>query len=354
MTRTSASGLALGTALALLSSVPFAAAQTAGTGGTSTTTGGGTVTWLLTTIGDEKYTDTSYMTPVNAAQCAANAELHLSLTGIPTGTKYLEVWVGDKCDAGNRATRIGETPPCEHVKFKEQDTTVTADTDFTIPVGPACMLGDGKRSYYILPVMTLMGSDTISPFALVTLPYDQTPPSAPTSVKGGAGQTEISVSWKQPSDTFFFWVVADTNVGAAAGVDAGSDSCASATLRDGDEFDPDISPLPDGIWVRHITEKASSTTLSADDLGISEGEAAVAVIAEDRGHNRSVLSNVACIHVVPTVGFWDSYKGAGGSADAGCACTALGAQRHAPSRFISALVVAGAVLTLRRRSRRRA
>jgi len=355
MTRMSALWLALLPALPLLLPVPIASAQLAGSSGTSTTTTGG-VNWLLTAVGSTKYVDTSYKVPINKSDCDSNALLHLSLTAIPTGAKYLEVWVGDSCQNGDRTTRISPEH-CVYVDYKEQDTTNTADTDFTIAVEKACMLGDGARTFYILPVNTLMGTTNVSPFAQVTLNFDKTPPSPPTSVKGGAGQTEIPVSWTQPSDTYYFWVVVDTNAAAGGGdTDSGSPTsgdCASTLLQSGTDFDPNADPLPDGIWVKYINEKASRATLSADDLGVTTGRAAVAVMAEDLGHNRSQLSNLACIDIVPTTGFWDTYRKGGGTADEGCVCTAPGGTRPR-AQLAWPLLLGLAAVALWRRTRRRA
>jgi hypothetical protein len=334
--------------------MPTASAQTAGTGGSSTTNTGG-ISWVLSKVGDEQYPDTTnYTTPINKRQCDANAELHLSLTGIPMGFKYLEVWVGDTCQNGDRETRVGMAL-CEFVKIKEQDPAIISDNDFTIPVDKACTLGDGARSFYVLPVNTMRGTETAAKFARITLNFDRTPPSAPTGVHGGAGETVIGVSWSQPtSDNYYFWLVVDRNV-SAGDTDSGDADCSSANLTAGAEFDPESSSLPEGLWVKHINQKVSSTELDGQkDLHITRGRAAVAVIAEDLGRNRSVLSNVDCIEVVPTTGFWDAYRAGGGQAEPGCACTTPGAGLP-NTRMAWPVLVALSLLTAAwRRARRRA
>jgi hypothetical protein len=352
MTRTFAFWLALLPALPFLLPLPIASAQTAGTSGS--VTGGGSIAAVLTKIGSEPYTDTSYMIPVSKKDCDSNAELHFTLNNIPTGYKYLEVWVGENCAIGTRATRVGEAL-CELVLDKEQDVTNTVDTDFTVPVMKACALGDGNRSIWVLAVTSENGSMDATAYAKITLTFDTTPPSPPGSVKGGAGQTEIPVSWTQPSDSYYFWVVVDTNVSASdADVDAGSGSeCTSKLLQPDAEFDPDQDPLPDGVWVKYINEKASKATLSADDLGITEGQAAVAVMAGDRGRNHSKLSNIACLDIVPTTGFCGKYREAGGAADAGCACTVPGMQRR-DAHLGWAVLLGFGLLGVWRRAQRRA
>ena len=337
----------------------MAAAQaTAGTSGSTTATAANGVSWQLVSIGDAKYLDPTNKVPVSKAQCDADDLLHLSIT-FPTGYKYLEVYVGDNCNEGLREMRPAGQKNCDYVKTKEQDMTVTADSDFTIPVKQACDLGDGTRTFFILPVNTERGTDTATVFARVALVYDQTPPSAPTGVKGGAGETEISVGWTQPSDSYYFWIVTDSNVNASGSDgDAGGSNggCSSSTLMAGADFDPSVylNKPADGIWVKYLNSKSQRTTISGDDLGVTEGKAAVAVIAEDLAHNRSVLSNVDCVDVVPTVGFWDKYKSGGGIADEGCGCATLGAGRQSMPRIWSALCVAGAIIAVRKRARRRA
>jgi MYXO-CTERM domain-containing protein len=337
--------------------VPVGSAQTgvAGTGGSTSSTNTGGITWLLTNVGSEKWVDTSYKTPINKRQCDANEDLHISLTGIPMGFKYLEVWVGDNCQAGDRATRVG-TALCTYVKIKEQDPSLIADSDFTIPLEEICKLGDGARSYYILPVTTMMGTEPVTTFAKVTLNIDKTPPAAPTGVSAGAGQTMIPVGWSQPSDSFYFWLVIDRNVNGGytdSGAGASAD-CTSSSLTAGEEFDPESPSLPDGVVPIHLKEKVSKTTLTSEQIGITEGQVAVAVIAEDLGFNRSVLSNVACAQVVPTTGFWDAYHAAGGEAEPGCACATPGA--GLPNAHIAwpVLTALGLLAGARRRMRRRA
>jgi hypothetical protein len=413
MTRTSASLSLLLPALIFALAAPRVCAQaTAGSGATSTSTGG--VSWVLNKVGAAAYTDTSYLTPINKAQCDANAALTFSLTNIPPGNKYLEVWAGVSCADGNRTTRIGTSIPCNYVTYKEQQdpTGTTADTNFVVPSKPLCDLGDGSRQYWVLPVNTLMGSDTISVYANVTLNVDTTPPEAPTKVKAGSGETQIPVEWTQPADSFYYWVVIDTNVGtpvdagtldgslpsddsgvtldaSTAGVGgasvnvagvggaagtAGSSgfggasgnsgaggsttvgiadpACPSQFLIPGMAFDPDTGSLPKGVISKYIKEKASRATFSEDEIGTKGG--AVAVIAEDLGKNRSVLSNIACLKVVKTSGFWDNYRSGGGDAAQGCACSAPGAgqraAKHSAWYLLAALGLLGAWWRTRRRT----
>jgi MYXO-CTERM domain-containing protein len=359
--------------------LPHAAAQgTAGTGG-GTSAGG--IIWVLNKIGADNYTDPTNRIPINKAQCDAKADLSLTLTRIPQGFKYLETWLGTTCNDANRANRGGTgMMNCIYVDSKEQDPVTTQDLNFQVSVEQMCRQGDGARSYFVLPVNTVMGTDAVMTFATVTLNVDQTPPSAPTSVKGGSGETEIPVTWTQPTEAYYYWVIVDTNVGANvsdAGVDASADDsgaagsggasgdvggaagesggtggsggaagssgsggaagssgsggasnhgpaeCASRYLTAGTHFNPQQDKLPPGVKSWFIDKKVSSTTLSGAEIGVPVG--AVAVIADDLGKNESVLSNIDCVHVVKTNGFWDGYKAGGGDAQPGCACSTPGA-----------------------------
>jgi MYXO-CTERM domain-containing protein len=397
-------------ALGLGVPVSRVAAQTAGTGGSITTAGG--IIWVLNKIGPDNYTDPTYRIPINKAQCDAKADLALTLTRIPQGYKYLETWLGTTCNDANRANRVGTGGmSCIWVADKEQNPVTTEDLNFTVSVEQMCTLGDGARSYYILPVNTVMGTDAVSTFATVTLNVDQTPPSPPTAVKGGSGQTEIPVNWTQPTEAYYYWVIVDTNVGANsadAGVDAsiedsgaaesgdasldaggalvvggssgsagssgasgsagssgasgsagssgppnhGPAECASRYLTAGMTFNPQQDKLPPGVKSYFIDKMVSSTILSGSDIGVPV--AAVAVIADDLGKNESVLSNIDCVHVVKTNGFWEGYKAGGGDAVAGCACSTPGAGHHTRSDAAWAglaglLGLAGYFATRRRR-----
>jgi hypothetical protein len=85
----------------------------------------------------------------------------------------------------------------------------------------------------------------------------------------------------------------------------------------------DPASLPSTLPQKRVNEPtASGVELTADDI---DGEsAAVAVVAVDEAGNQSPLSNIGCVKVVPTEGFWDRYQNQGGEGQAGCPCSALG------------------------------
>jgi MYXO-CTERM domain-containing protein len=366
-------------ALGLGVPVPRVAAQaTAGTGGISTSSGG--ILWVLNKIGTDDYKDSTNRVPVNKAQCDAKANLSLQLTHIPQGYKYLETWLGTTCNEANRGSRVGTGGvSCTLVDDKEQNPVTTEDLNFQVSVEKMCAMGDGARSYFILPVNSLNATDAVMTYANVTLNVDQTPPSPATSVMGGKGQTEIEVKWMQPIEAYFYWIVVDTNVGANSGdasveddsgaaetgdasIDAGGvvvaggasgsagssgasgsagssgasgstassgppdhgpPECTSKYLTAGRHFDPRPDNLPPGVKSFYVDKMVSSRILSGADIGVPV--AAVAVVADDLAKNDSVLSNIDCVHVVKTNGFWDGYKANGGDAVSGCTCSTPGA-----------------------------
>ena len=391
-TRTSAFLTLLGLTLVFDLPAPRASAQTAGTGGLAGQATGG-ITWFLNKVGETPYVDTSYRTPINKEQCDANALLTFTLTGIPQGNKGLETWVWHDV----RPSQSSDPRRCDALHIRRQQRAGSGDhAGHQFP--GACgsdvhMQGDGARQYFILPTNTLMTTAAVTPFANVTLQIDTDPPAAPTSVKGGSGETEIPVTWTQPTDAYYYWVVVDTTAGqvfADAGVDAATEDsgaapsgrnwrrhgwfrqrrdgrqqrccgqrrqfsgsagssgsggagttgtgnnggplCPSRFLVEGAVFNPASDKLPPGMFSRFIDKKVSSTTFTGAEIGSKL--AAVAVISDDLAKNQSVLSNISCLQVVETNGFWDKYKAAGGDAEQGCVCSTPGAGRRGTSNTV--------------------
>ena len=77
------------------------------------------------------------------------------------------------------------------------------------------------------------------------------------------------------------------------------------------------------------------------------------VVAVDLAGNASPVSNITCISVVPTTGFWGVYKDSGGTVQPGCACSLPGQPRNNPLTVAAVWPVALALLGLVARTRRR-
>jgi MYXO-CTERM domain-containing protein len=157
-----------------------------------------------------------------------------------------------------------------------------------------------------------------------------------------------------------FWVAADYSNGALTGDDAGvsdasvgSSDCNSNYLHEGSKFEPDARPT--GLYVRN-TESISTSWSFDGALFKGVKRVPVVVVAEDLAGNLSRQSQVACITVEPTTGFWERYKASdGGDAGPGCACSAPGAPTRRSTALLAtpvALLLVGAFV--RRRIRRRA
>jgi hypothetical protein len=196
-------------------------------------------------------------------------------------------------------------------------------------------------------------------FGTFDLETDADAPDAPTEVTGGSGENRIPVDWDTDSSDIDRFIVYIDNepteapggaAGTSADVDGGgavtTGDCGSALLIAGTDADS----LPSSVRQKQVNEPtASGVELTPDD--IDGTSAAVAVVAIDEAGNSSPLSNVGCVKVVPTEGFWDRYEANGGQGQAGCPCSALG-----PAQLQSAWPVALSLLLLRRRRsvRRRA
>jgi MYXO-CTERM domain-containing protein len=219
------------------------------------------------------------------------------------------------------------------------------------------------------------------PYGVYELPLDVIPPNAPMNVKGGDGETQIRVTWER-ADTNIArnWIVWDPKPYTASAGDATSDasvdsgmsgsggssadeedggtsnamsdsSCLSSVLMAGQEID--IDKLPAGIHRKQAVGDVESADLSGSDINSSR--AAVAVVAQDLAGNWSVLSNIACVNVVDTSGFWDEYKVDGGDAEPGCACSLPGSgaseTRHIASGLLATLALLGLAIVRVRRKR---
>jgi hypothetical protein len=337
-------------ALPLCCNVTVANAQSAQEALAPPTWPGGIV-WELRAVGSAVYTALGKESSINKEACDANVDLHLLLSNIPAGYKYLEVWVGDDCQNGDRTIRVG-VAECQFVASKEQDPTTTVNTDFRIPAKPACDLGDGKRSYYVLATNTERSTNTAEAYAMIPLVIDQTPPNPPSDLVVDADASGFPIAWTAAGDDAVgFWLVVDRNatavdetVGQAMAGDAGSATvaCTSQVLREGAFFNP-RSILPNGVTTRYVTP--SSITLPITSMGA--GVAAVAVMSQDSARNDSLLSNVACVRAAP-----QAARPVCDGAKEGNACAALGVGRATTLAPLPVLVAFGLLGLWRRRPRR--
>lgn len=343
--------LALPFALAIALGAPaMASAQTQATGSIT-----------VAPISIEGRDDASFLgeLSVGIEECKQNAEIVFRLDNLPDATT-LDVWVGDECTSTDRGNADASNN-CEQVLSQSIDGN-TGRFDVTVGVGDLAMAqgfdcdsgSKGSTKLWFLAVdspgskMAVGTSYGFFPSGSVTkFDTDLDPPDAPSDVSGGSGENQIPVEWDiAASDLERFIVYADSDVTGGGGSDGGNAECDSARLRAGAAAES----APDSLRVKTVNEgTATGTTLRGSDI---DGDvAAVAVVAVDTAGNMSALSEVVCVHVIPTDGFWDVYEAEGGDAAQGCPCTAMG-----PAQLEGALPIGLAIgwLGLVSRRRRRA
>jgi hypothetical protein len=346
-------------ALALALPMSRAHAQTAGTTGSTTSTTStalmGNIGFTLKKAGDADYKDTTLATPIGGPACKQGT-ITVDLSAIPIGTRYISVYLNTGQTQCNDQLR-GESPSVAACELllppKDISSMPTNYAGLVVPLGDTCA-ADGARNLWFLATGGTASSEDTQNFVSVQLQVDTTAPPDVTNVSGGSGETAIPVTWTQSTDLkpLTYWTVIDTHAQSGA-ADGGDMGCSSQLLVPGTAFDPNQKPLPDGIIVNFIDSPASSATFDGSSWGTSL--ASIGVLAVDIAGNYSNVSNLGCLEVVPTVGFWDKYKADGGSAESGCGCAIVGIHRlHAASG--GGLCVLGLVgaLRMRRRARRRA
>lgn len=306
----------------------------------NTTTGGLAV--VLLNVDGEPY-NAQRKLPLGKTACDANADLHFRVTNFGTGpasAKYVEIYKGTDCNTMDAKDGVGDDD-CTRITYADREQSNTIQ-EFHLALQELCT-EEGDVTLYFLPVDTLNTNAQLSLFGMFELPLDVIPPAAPVDVRGGVGETEIPVTWTRGGQNiarnWLLWdpdpevVTSDAGVAATDASTGGStdEVCGSPDLMQGQEIN--LASLPTGIRRKEAVGDVVSAQLTGDELGSKR--AALAVVSEDLAGNYSVLSNVACVNVVPTDGFWDAYKGAGGVAEEGCACSAPGS--HTPARDAAGL-----------------
>lgn len=293
--------------------------------------------------------------PLGKRACDENWPLVFEVTGFATGSSsapLVEVWYGDGCQNSSKRDLVEEND-CTQIGEAEDRNESDLEQTFTIPMVEFCDLKGDIRIYF-LPVESVNSSRDISTYGVYKLSIDTSPPGAPTNVRSKPGETEIPIDWNLGDDNvfqnFLVWDTAVVSPDDLEGVDAGSGTsgdCASATLIPG--ADLDLSNLPDTTHQEMVGNVRSHTL---DGTRIGADRVVLGIVAEDRAGNRSVLSNVTCVSVVLTDGFWDGYKNAGGDIEEGCACSLPGASSRTNRLAFVPLLLAAVLVALRIRRKR--
>lgn len=350
-------------------------AQTAGSGATTNTgtssTGG--IAVQLRLVGDESYTAKGFRrTPIGKDQCDQKVNLTFRVSNLaigPASPKYIEIYRGTACNTTEGKDGVGDDD-CQRIKYVNRNSSSIQDIE--LPLADLCD-SEGDVTLWFLPVNTLDTNANVSPYGVFQLPLDVIPPNAPTNVKGGDGETQIQITWQRAdtniSRNWIIWdpkpitspTVTDSGAGVSGAEDDGGTSsgssdgsCGSALMSQGMMID--VDKLPKGLSKKELRGDVESGELSGDL--INSPRAAVGIVAQDLAGNFSVLSNITCVNVVDTSGFWDDYKINGGEAEGGCACSLPGSTgstaphgRNSLGGLLTLLAVLGLGIVRARRKR---
>lgn len=363
-----------GAALIALAIAAPALAQTAGTGGSASTSSVGGLTARALRVGGEDV-DLGVTIKVGIEECNLDSNIDFELDGVPDG-KSIDVYLGESCNQTSARDTDG-TGDCDYIgNFKSE---LTRQQPVTIKT--SALLGsdcdketESMPKIWFLAVSTPKGSEDVKTLytMLETLRLDTSAPAPPTGVKGGSGEKQIPVEWDASgSDLETFIVLIDpqaTAGGGASGSGASGSGGGGADEDGGADDEPatgggassdgecrssvltpngSIEGLPSSVRRKTINEAtATGIDLSPNDI---DGElAAVAVVAVDEAGNASRMSALACVKIVPTDGFWDRYQQEGDPVAGGCPCTAAG-----PAQLDTGWPVALALAFIARSARRR-
>jgi len=355
----------------LLVAAPLAATALAqftggtGVGGTGgTTAAGGLVVTLLTIDGKDPG---AMKELVGSAQCDNAVPVVFELRGVPSDRESIDVYTGDNCNSTDRNGSTTSAVRCKFITNVASPTSSAQALEIKISAAELVNCDTASEStptiWFLAVDVTESAEDVGTRYAKYNkLAFDLRAPEPPSKVKGGSGENQIPVTWTNKLSKIEKFIVyvdsgsgsgsADASIGAAdAGAGRGGatrSECGSGLLREGATAPGEN--LPSGL----VKRSYSGATLTSGDLSgddIDGKSAAVAVVAVDEAGNQSVLSNVACVFVVPTEGFWDRYQANGGTVDGGCPCAALG-PAHAESAWPIALVLGFISVSARRRRSR--
>ena len=272
--------------------------------------------------------------------CDANTQVTLDLRQIPTSEAVIDVWRGEgdqNCaDASNRDSTAGDSA-CDPVSLTV-DTSINNQTEKTLTftldeLVDDCSIGDGNYSIYFLATDTAQSEQAVDANAsdVLQLTLDTTPPSPPSSVSGGSGDSAIPVSWDSNTgdDIREYFVYVDTSGCPVDGTDN--------FVRFGSS----------------LAGTESSVSLDGSKLGIDFGaSASVAIVAVDQALNESEFSSTVCAERVQTDGFCDIHMREMGKCS-GCSVHIPGSTPEDPLPLAWAAILGwAAVSSLRRRGTR--
>jgi hypothetical protein len=313
----------------------------------------GDIALTVISIGGREISSPSTEYFASITDCTADRDLVVELDGVDADKATIDIYVGTDCAATDRNDSTERR--CTFVdSFAKMERT----DDIKVPVPIADLVdscdeaGAEKPTLWFLAVNDSESAEDVGQeYATVQITIDTDPPGAPTSVKGGSGENEIPVSWKvgEKVESFIVYVdsgdsgsVSDDDAGTSTGDAGAEEQCGTGKLRAGASGE-DVF----GVKVVNV-RSATATGVRLGPNDIDGSVAAVAVVAIDEAGNRSALSSVACVRVVPTYGYRDIYEMENGAIQQGCPCTAAG-----PAQLQTAWPIALALGFVAYRARRR-
>lgn len=307
--------------------------------------------------------------PLSTADCEADAEIVIRVSGIPTtgNSSYLDLWKGNDCNlVTNRNNQVGGVQ-CEPLvdtagNIGSQNVQVTGSPgspmELALPVSALidCATqneGQGAQNIFILFAPGPRSTAEVTSYGKYPFEVDFTPPPAPTNLSGsngssGTGDTAIKIAWDASGSATTLLqhkiYVGETCTPSNSSGDGGVSStvqplldgsieggATDASLPDAslDAAVPDASIIDaggatpdasvgsdagtnmrtDGLtFVQTAPAAASGATLNGADLDLEYGESRyVYVTAVDRAGNESDPSGGVCITRVQVSGFCDVY-----------------------------------------------
>ncbi len=350
--------------LALLVSLAFAAPAVAQTDATTNTSTGAIAAKVLTIGGEEVGVGEL---AIGIDDCANDVAIEVRLDGVPSAKDSVDIYVGENCNSTSRNDTTNNT--CTYIDNQPADRA----NNLIIELHAGDLIDDCTKpeestpKVWLLAVSDPQGSEDVgTAYAeIANLHLDTRAPDAPTGIKGGSGERQIPVEWNtDDSDLERFIILIDPAPTMEAG--AGVAGSGSSTETDGGvptdgrrggwngecgsnviTPDADLSSISTSVKRKQVNE-ATATHVDLSSADIDGTAAAVAVIAVDKAGNESPVSELGCVYVVPTQGFWENYQQDPNAVDSGCPCRAIGTA-HAESGLPVMLALGWLARSARRR-----
>lgn len=278
-----------------------------------------TITATVRAFGDR--TGNALNLPLGGSECEENVDITFRLENVPTDQPVLDIYWGTDCNLGTNRTNT-TTENC----FKIASQSINGNTGQVMvdisAVALECEDETATRTLFFLAVASEGAGGDVLPYGKLDFKIDTQPPSPPTAVSGGMGESTIPVEWESTAsdvnEFIVYWDPADTD-------------CSSELLVPGEPVDAtNLSKKGD------ISTGARTTTISG---AVAVGESTtVGVVAVDAAGNESVLSNVDCIVGINTVGWPELHAAQGGKLGDTCSVASM-TRGHAMTLSMWAMLV---------------